>query len=136
MFSVPLTYNLTPLLTKIITNTPTVTTTDNTTVPTVRRYWPVPPVVPSVYQYQNINKDVNLRNTVTKFFQKKIIKWINNNDLPANGSNNRTIQFIETLDGRKHIYDLLRHFVHKADINWYDLKDNYHLIKKYLIEKL
>jgi hypothetical protein len=131
MFTIPLS------LTRIINNPsvqPSVTTPG---VPTVRRYWPVPPVVPPVYEYQNVNKDVHLRNTVTKFFQKKVIKWINKNELPQKADNpNRSLQFIESLDGRKYIYDLLRHFVHKADINWYDLKDNYNLIKKYLIQKL
>ena len=44
--------------------------------PEVRRYWPVPPLIDSVYEYQNVNKDVNLRKDVTDFFHRKVLKWI------------------------------------------------------------
>jgi hypothetical protein len=45
--------------------------------PATRRYWSVPPVIDHIVQYQDINKDVNLRKDVTKFFHEKVLKWIN-----------------------------------------------------------
>jgi hypothetical protein len=46
------------------------------TKPQYRRYWPVPPLIERVYEYQDVNKDVNLRNMVVKYFKEKILEWI------------------------------------------------------------
>lgn len=116
-------------------------TTDSTTdKPAVRRHWPVPvtptttPFIETTYEYQNINKDVNLRKDVTQFFHKKVLKWINEN--PEFKKYKPKQKFLESVDGQMHIYNLLRHFIRKSGINWYDLRDNYQLIKEYLSKKI
>jgi len=115
-------------------NTTNSTQNNNQDIPKVRRYWPVPPMIRSDYLYQDVNKDVNLRNDVTNFFHRKIIKWIN--EYPEFKHLHSKKKFLESNEGRIHIYNLLRHFIKKSGINWYDLRDNYSIIKEYFSEKL
>ncbi len=103
-------------------------------VPKVRRYWPVPPLIQSVYEYQDVNKDVYLRKDVTQFFQQKIIKWIGEDS--EFSKHKSKVSFLNSVDGQMHVYNLLRKFVKKSGINWYDLRDNYPIIKEYLNKKL
>ena len=98
--------------------------------PEFRRYWPVPPVIESVFEYQNVNADLHLRKEVTEFFHKKVIKWINN--YPEFSKHKSKLTSINSIDGQMHIYNLLRKFIKKSGINWYDLRDNYSIIKEYL----
>jgi hypothetical protein len=121
-----------PLDLLIKNNNPSTTT--NNDLPKTRRYWPVPPLIDHIVEYQNINKDVNLRKDVTKFFYEKIIKWINEYD--EFKIHKSKLSFLKTTDGHIYIYNLLRHFVKKSGINWYDLRDNYSIIKEYLSKKL
>ena len=102
--------------------------------PEFRRYWPVPPLIESVFEYQNVNTDLHLRKDVTNFFHKKIIKWINK--YPEFSNLKSKLGFLNTVDGQMHVYNLLRQFVKKSGINWYDLRDNYAIIKDYLREKI
>lgn len=102
--------------------------------PDYRRYWPVPPVYESVYEYQNVNADLHLRKEVTQFFHKKVIKWIKN--YPEFSHHKSKLGLLESVDGQMCIYNLLRKFVKKSGINWYDLRDNYSIIKEYLNAKL
>jgi hypothetical protein len=102
--------------------------------PQVKRYWPVPPLIDSIYEYQDVNKDVNLRKDVTEFFHKKVLKWINEYSEFAHLKSQK--HYLETDEGKMHIYNLLRHFIKKSGINWFDLRDNYSIIKEYLSEKI
>jgi len=102
--------------------------------PKYKKYYPVPPIIQSVYEYQDINKDVYLRKDVTKFFHQKIIKWIKEDSIFYKFK--PKINFLNSVDGQIYIYNLLRNFVKKSGINWYDLRDNYQLIKEYLNKKL
>jgi hypothetical protein len=102
--------------------------------PEVRRYWPVPPLIDSVYEYQNVNKDINLRKDVTDFFHRKVLKWIE--EYPEFSHLKSQKFYLQSDEGKMHIYNLLRHFIKKSGINWYDLRDNYSIIKEYLSEKL
>jgi hypothetical protein len=137
MFTIPL--NL------LLDSTPSTTTTTTTTtpasastVPAVRRYWPNPNqnqnFVSSVYQYQDINHDMKLRKSVTKFFNQKVLKWLNSDADFQHLKSKKT--YFESNEGLQYIYSLLRHFVKRSGINWYDLRDNYSLIKKYLCDKI
>jgi hypothetical protein len=104
-----------------------------------KRYWPVPPMLNSgyIYEYQDVNKDMNLRNEITDFFQKKIIKWINMpEEYPGYAHLQDKKAFYETTPGRHEIYNLLRNYIKRSGINWYDLRDNYTIIKDYLSKKL
>ncbi len=102
--------------------------------PETRRYWPVPPLINSVYEYQNVNKDVNLRKDVTEFFHRKVLKWIE--EYPEFSHLKSKKNYLQSNEGKMHIYNLLRHYIKKSGINWYDLRDNYSIIKEYLSEKL
>lgn len=106
------------------------------TIPPYRKYYPVPPVNYSAdYMYINVNKNVNLRKDVTLFFQNKILKWINKDDEYSKFKHHE--KYLESLDGQMYIYSLLRKFVKKYNINWYELRsDYYNLVKKYLAKKL
>jgi hypothetical protein len=96
--------------------------------PTFKKYYPVPPMYESVYEYQDINRDVNMRKQITLFYHEKLLEWIDNNQsfhfLRKNKKQIENNQFL--------IYKLLRKFVKKSGVNWYDLRDNYSLIKEYL----
>jgi hypothetical protein len=129
-----------------------VTDNDSFDKPKVRRFWPEPasvhldstlrtpwfpinqPLIESTYQYQNINKDMNLRKDVTKFFQRKILKWIDNYSEFSHLKSQK--KHLESIEGQMHIYNLLRKFIKRSKINWYDLRDNYTLVKEYLAKKL
>ena len=99
----------------------------------IKRYWPVPPIIESVYEYQNVNSDKNLQKNVTMFFYNKLLSWINNDN-----NFNKFIKFksINTKISILFIYKILQKFISKTNINWYDLRDNYKLIKKYIYIKL
>lgn len=102
--------------------------------PKVRRYWPVPPLIDSIYEYQDINKDINLRKDVTEFFHRKVLKWI---DEYSDFTHLKTQKkYLQSNKGKMHIYNLLRHFIKKSGINWYDLRDNYTIIKEFLSKKI
>lgn len=80
------------------------------------------------YDYQDLNKDPKIHYQIVSFFQKKIIKWINNNTLKNN------IKFIKSEKGFEHIYHLIKKFVKKYNVKWYELREkNYDLIKEYFI---
>jgi hypothetical protein len=101
--------------------------------PEFKRYWPAPPI-DSTYQYQNINKDINLRKNVTNFFHKKVLKWIEKYHEFAHLKSQES--YLKSDKGKQQIYTLLRHFIKKSGINWYDLRDNNNIIKEYLNKKL
>ena len=91
----------------------------NTPICAYRKYYPMPTIIDTVYEYQNINKDPHLRNNVTIFFLKKIKKWTN-----------KKIDY-DT------VYSFIRRFVNKTSVNWYDLREQqYPIIKKYLLYKI
>lgn len=103
------------------------------TIPTYKRYWPAPPLINSVYEYQNVNKDLNLRKKITETISKKMVEWIEN-DSDFNKFKNKK-NYIASVDGMMDIYKLLRRFVKKSGLNWYDLIDNIKSVKKYLCKK-
>jgi hypothetical protein len=106
-----------------------------------RRYWPVPVTYPpldydtSLLTYQNVNADKTLQNKVTKFFYKKLLSWIYDKDSNFFKFKN-ILSEIETNYGITLVHKLLKKLIKITNINWYDLKDNYNLIKKYLFIKL
>ena len=86
-------------------------------------------------KYLNVNKDSRLRKDVTSFFLKKLIKWIKN-DSEFKKYNN-LLKTLDTINGTKLVYKLLRTYVNKHKVNWYDLRtEKYYLIKDYFNRKL
>jgi hypothetical protein len=102
--------------------------------PRYRRFWVPPPFIDHIYEYQNVNKDINLRKDVTEFFVDKILEWIDSD--PDFSKLKTKKKYYESVDGNMKIYQLLRHFVKKADINWYDLRSNCKILKHYFCKKL
>jgi len=99
-----------------------------------RKYYPVPPIQPTVYEYLNVNKDVRLRKNVTTYFTDKTIEWIENDETFK--KHKSQLEDLKSVDGQLRIYHLLRKFVRRSGINWYDLRDNKSLIKKFINHKL
>jgi hypothetical protein len=94
--------------------------------PLTRKYYPVPPIHEMVYEYQNLNKDMNLRNTVTFFFLEKISKWIlKYPEFKILSSKNINYNII---------YKILRKIVKKTNLNWYELRSNSSKIKKFFLK--
>ena len=93
-----------------------------------KKYYPVPTYHESEYEYQNINKDMSLRQKVTMFFQDKIKKWIN--EYPE----------IEKLKSKNisydRVYHILRKVVNKYNLNWYELRSISHKFKKIFLKYL
>ena len=97
-------------------------------------YKELPIIIPSVLQYQNVNTDTNLQTDVTKFFNSKVIKYITENS--ELNHLKKELPFLKSNDGWTFIYKLLKRFVKNSNINWYDLRDNYRIVRKYIIKKL
>lgn len=93
-----------------------------------------PVLVNTDVYYLNVNKDPDLRKEVTKFFKKKILHWINNDANYLKFKNQ--IEYFQSSKGEKYIYNLLRKYIKKTNLNWYDLRTNIFYIKEYFIKKL
>lgn len=97
-------------------------------------YFLPPPNIPSTILYQDVNKDKNLRNSMTLFYLNKTIKWINKYNKFKNLK--YLLNKLESKSGYKIIYNILRQYVKKNIINWYDLKQNYYDVKIFIKNKL
>ncbi len=97
-------------------------------------YFVPPPFINSTYEYQNVNNDQRLRDDVTSFFYKKIIKWIKTYK-EFNHLKNK-LSILESSNGKKIIYRILKEYIKNTNINWYDVRDNYSTIKDYLRYKI
>ena len=86
-------------------------------------------------EYLNINKDPKLRKDVTRFFQKKLIKWIKTDSNFKQFTH--LLNLLDSIDGTKLVHKLIRNYVNKHNVNWYDLRtEKYYLIKDYFCRKL
>ena len=101
----------------------------------VSTYFVPPPIIPTLREKIDINKDKDLRKQVTDFFYRKSKKWMeDDNDFKKTKKN---LSLIKSNEGYNIIYQLIRKFVKKYKVNWYDIrKYHYSLIKKYLKKKL
>ena len=101
----------------------------------VKKYFPPPPIIDSVVQYQDVNKDPSLRELMTTFFLKKTIKWINN-DKEFDSFKN-VLSKLEN-EGYDFIYKILKGVTKKYNLNWFDLKykDKYYAVKKSIKKNL
>lgn len=89
---------------------------------------------PGNVTYQDVNKDLKLRGMMTKYYLTKSKKWITKY---PKFSDNR-VEILEKLDHKGHtiIYKILRLYVKKKEINWYDLKEYYSFVKEFIIHNL
>ena len=100
------------------------------TFPRPKKYFPPPPIIGTYYEYIDVNKDENLRKSVTQFFHKKIIKWISS--YPEFKHLKPYQKKFDTEKGYMLIYNIIRKFTKDYNINWFDLKDYYPTFKDYL----
>lgn len=100
----------------------------------VLKYFIPPPIYTSIVEYQDVNKDKNLRELVTNYFLEKTIKWIDKD------KNFKHLQdklvLLNSSKGYNIIYNLLREYVKSGNHNWYDLRGNSKIIKDYLRYKV
>ena len=98
-------------------------------------YVVLPPPMPPNYNYQDVNLDPNLRLDVINYFYNKLLKWISSSRLYTKYSEHENYIFNNKYKVKQKIYKLLRYFVKKANINWYDLRSNNIIIKEFFSKK-
>lgn len=96
----------------------------------IKKYFPPPPVIGTLVEYIDVNKDKDLRRQVTTFFHKKSIKWTSK--YPEYSHVKKYLKKLKSEDGYNVIYQLIRRFVKQYEINWYDLRDYYVTFKDFL----
>jgi len=101
---------------------------------TMRQFWPINTFVETTYKYQNVNHDYNLRKNVTLYFHDKVLIWIHSDD--RYNKFEKIYSKLSRTDGKKYIYYLLKYFVKKSKLNWYELRSNRNIIKDYLYKKI
>lgn len=85
--------------------------------------------------YPNVNADPKLRKSVTLWFHKKLLQWLNNNNDFKKFK--KYYKKINTKTGIKKLYNVIRYYVKKTDCNWYDLKEqHYEILKDYILLKM
>ncbi len=95
----------------------------------------IPLVYNSTITYPSVNKNSDLRKTVTHFFINKIIKWIKSYDEFKHLKNKN--EFYNSNEAEKVVYSLIRKFVNKNKVNWYELRTKYYSdVKAYLKQVL
>jgi hypothetical protein len=97
-------------------------------------YFLPPPLINSTFIYQDVNKDPKLREDITNFFLKKTIKWIN--DYSEFKNSKYLLPKLKTDIGYELIYNVLRQFIKKNNCNWYELRNNYDLVKDFIRYRL
>lgn len=100
----------------------------------IRKYYPPPPYLYTTFEYQDVGTNMKYRTEVTNFFYQKVIKWIES--YKEFSHLKKYLSFIKSNEGFKYIYELLRLFTKKSNINWFDLRDNYAIVKDFLRFKI
>jgi hypothetical protein len=88
----------------------------------------------TLYNYQTVNDDKQLQNTVTDYFLDKTIYWIKHDSSFKKAK--KYLKRLEGINGDDIMYKLLKLFVRKGNTNWYDLKIQQDLVKDYIRYKL
>lgn len=85
---------------------------------------------------QDVGDNPRLQEEVTKFYLDKTIKWFDKN--PEFAKVKKQAKFIKGKKGSGYIYKILKSFIKKNRVNWYDLRsdDHYEDVKDYIREKL
>jgi len=96
-------------------------------------YFIPPPLSPSPFTYQSVNNDKKLQKDVTEYYYNNLFDWIETDRLFKPLKKER--KFLETKDGLKLVYKVLKHLVKKNKSNWFDLRSD-DFTKEYLATKL
>ncbi len=117
-----------------VTATPTVTAPTTTAAPQPRLYFPPPPFIPTIRQYQDVNRDENLQYSVTIYFLDRVIDNIKYNQ--SWKKYKKFKKYLKGSDGYNIMHKLLRLFVKRGNTNWFDLKSQRELVEDYIKYKL
>ena len=90
--------------------------------------------ITSYWKYQDVNADKKLQNSVTDYFLDEILYWLD--DDKSFSHLKKYKKHFNSKKGFKLMHTLLKIFVKRGGTNWYDLKIQYQLVKKYLRHKL
>ena len=103
---------------------------------TVKQYNPYLESPYSKYDIQDVGDNFELQEDLTDFFYQKTLKWLDK-DLEFNKVK-KTKKIIKSKKGRVYINKILKAFVKKNKVNWYELRDekNYDDVKEYIRTKL
>jgi len=96
-------------------------------------YLPQQPLGGTHYTYQNINVDPKLQKDVTDWYYDKLFDWIED-ERPFKDLKKEK-KYLQSKDGYKLVYKVLKHLVKKNNTNWYDLRSD-EMTKLYLATKL
>ena len=85
---------------------------------------------------QDVGDNFELQEDLTDFFYEKTLKWLDK-DLEFNKIK-KTKKVLKSKKGRPYINKILKSFVKKNKVNWYELRDekNYDDVKDYIRNKL
>ena len=100
------------------------------TYPRPKKHFVPPPIIGTYYEYIDVNKDKELRKSITNFFYKKINKWISS--YPDFTHLKSYSAKFKTKQGYNLVYNIIRKFTKENNINWFDLKDYYNIFKEYI----
>jgi lysyl-tRNA synthetase class I len=91
---------------------------------------------PYKYETTDVGENENLQKDVTDFFYNKTQKWLKEDHEFSKVK--KHLKFIKSKKGNPYIYKLLKLFVKKNNVNWYELRgeDHYDDVKEYIRNKL
>jgi hypothetical protein len=108
-------------------------TIDNINKPT-RPIYLGPPFIASYNRYQNVNNDKNLQTDVTLYFLDEITKWFKS--CPHFKKLKKYKKDFDGKNGFKIMHKILKIAVRRGYTNWYDMIDEYNLVKKWIHRQL
>lgn len=93
-------------------------------------------LVPSLYNffdnYTDVNKDTVLRKKSVKYFYNELIDWISNDKDFIELKNTEFDNLNNKNQVLKKIFKLLRYYIKKKKINWWELEKKYKSVKRYI----
>ena len=93
------------------------------------------PFIQSYYNYQDINQDPHLRIDVVNFFYDKLLKWVSSSSIYKKYRSHEDYIYNNKKKIKYKLYKLLRFFVKKTNLNWYELRTNHFIIKEFIKNK-
>lgn len=96
----------------------------------------IPPPNKKMIVYENINADTKLRKTITDHYFDLMPELINTDSRFKKLKSKKHRDFFDTRESYKLIYNILRYYTKKYNINWYDLRSQNDDTLDYLSTKL
>jgi hypothetical protein len=83
------------------------------------------------YDYIDLSENKDLQKDVIKFYYRKTLKWLENN--PEFSKLKKHLAFLKTEKGIKYLKSLVKLYVKKNKVKWYEMrKDHYDEVKDYI----